>query len=514
MSITRVAELACVRSPLLRELTTTVVSCEPTKVATSKKKSKAGDKSSAAGSGEMYDIICSDSVLFPEGGGQPCDYGTLQLVRTAEADDASGSGGGAIPPTEVPITNAQRRGGTCVLTSPSPFPVGAVVVQKVDWARRLDHMQHHTGQHLLTAMVERADTMRLPTISWSLTHPTCFITLDIAEYLAHPERHKPYSDFINPIDKKISNEMIKRIEDLCNASIAEGTDVYYELFESLEACQAEAESRKAVRMESNGDGGEGLDIRGRVIPEDVVGPIRTVTIRGIDSCTCCGTHLPSLARLHVLHVLHQEVKGGTLKLHFITGNRAIERFRAMHERERGLALELGVQPQVFVSSVHKRIEDAVRMERRLKRWATEDLAEGAAKALEGEIRAGACEVATLRRDDIDLDFFYTVRSKLTEAGLGDVVLVSAWASDVDAQIPYHSVVPSKNVIGQVMISGSAADKLEKVSQITKEVLKDLKGGMSKQGFRGKGSLKEWDKLVEVLKDVRLSNPTKDEDAGK
>lgn len=492
----RVGELACQKNSFLRELTATVVSCEAAKIPVAgKKKAKGGDSNS--GAAEVFDVVLSDSVLFPEGGGQPCDYGTLSVV----VNDA------AAQPAEKPIsiTSVRRVGDTCVLTSPVPLPIGAAVQQTVDWPRRLDHMQHHTGQHLLTAVMERKDTMHLPTISWSLTHPLCFIQVDVGAYAS--DASSPYHPYITK-DKKISDDMVAKIEELCNAAIAHSTPVVCDVFADRDVYQQE-QDRRAASPTTAEDGGEEA-FRSRGIPADVTGPIRIISLPNIDSCTCCGTHLNTLAELQAMYLLHQEVKGSTVKLHFITGARAAQHFRAMYQRERQLMPDLGgSRPEDFVSVVQRRAKDAADAEKVLKRWVLElaghearrIIAEVAAKAQDtnGDAApASTAVVVPLRRDDVDLDFFNEVRQQLDAAGHRHVILVAAWTAD---RCVTSTVTAAKDVQGQVFITGGEAPTdIERAVELTKATLEGLKGGTSKFGFRGKGSLKEWDALVKRLQE--------------
>ncbi|KAG5482873.1 hypothetical protein LSCM1_06907 [Leishmania martiniquensis] len=497
----RVGELACQKDSYLRELTATVVSCEPAKRATKAK--GAGD--GAANGAVAYDVILSDSVFFPEGGGQPCDYGTLRVVASGDDKADPACGVTAAPP--LSITNVRRVGDMCVLTSPAALPVGATVHQIVDWPRRLDHMQHHTGQHLLTAVVERSDTLHLPTVSWSLTHPYCFIQVDVDAYVSDPA--SPYSAYITK-EKKISDDMVAKIEALCNDAIARGTAVKCDVFDNREVYQQEQDRRRQAALDLADSAEEAFRSRG--IPEDVTGPVRIISLGAIDSCTCCGTHLHTLAQLQAMYLLHQEVKGTTVKLYFVTGERATQQFHAMYQRERLLMPELGgSRPHDFVSVVQRRSKDAADLEKLMKRW-TMELASVEAQRIAAAVSSSptAALMLPLRRDDVGLDFFSEVRARLDAAGLRRVVLVSAWPVE---RCVAGTLAHAKDVAGQVFITGgeSPAD-IEKAVQLAKETLEGLKGGTSKYGFRGKGSLKEWDTLVARLQEwhIRTEEPKVEE----
>lgn len=90
------------------------------------------NKKNSAGKDELvsgYNVILEDTILFPEGGGQPCDHGFLN---------------------GKPVIDVQRKGAEAyhfVLDDCSelPFAVGDKVHCTVDWERRKDHMQQHSG---------------------------------------------------------------------------------------------------------------------------------------------------------------------------------------------------------------------------------------------------------------------------------------------------------------------------------------------------------------------------------
>lgn len=74
---------------------------------------------------ERFAVILDDTILFPTGGGQPCDRGHLN---------------------DVPITECTRKGLEAVHYCENPFQIGEKVTVKLDWSRRFDAMQQHSGQ--------------------------------------------------------------------------------------------------------------------------------------------------------------------------------------------------------------------------------------------------------------------------------------------------------------------------------------------------------------------------------
>ena len=78
-----------------------------------------------------FDIILNQTAFYPEGGGQPYDTGTLGSVRVLEV---------------------HNRDGRVVHTCDSPLEAGAPVSGEIDWARRFDLMQQHSGEHIVSGM--------------------------------------------------------------------------------------------------------------------------------------------------------------------------------------------------------------------------------------------------------------------------------------------------------------------------------------------------------------------------
>ncbi|HQR46407.1 MAG TPA: hypothetical protein PK598_10390 [Thermoanaerobaculia bacterium] len=88
--------------------------------------------------------VLSDTILYPEGGGQPADRGFLN---------------------GAPVLDVQRRGGEIRHLLERPVAPGPATL-RLDWDRRFDHMQQHTGQHLLTAVAQ--DRFRWSTTAFHL----------------------------------------------------------------------------------------------------------------------------------------------------------------------------------------------------------------------------------------------------------------------------------------------------------------------------------------------------------
>jgi len=134
VSIAPLGGLHCQRDSYAQTCEAEVARCSKAAAKASKRFPEAQD---------LFAIVLSDTVLFPEGGGQPNDVGTIDGVQ---------------------VVDVQRIQGECVHFVKEELAVGKKVKVQVDWGVRFDHMQHHSGQHLLSAIITKE--LGFKTTSW------------------------------------------------------------------------------------------------------------------------------------------------------------------------------------------------------------------------------------------------------------------------------------------------------------------------------------------------------------
>jgi alanyl-tRNA synthetase len=259
--------------------------------------------------------VLADTVLYPEGGGQPADRGWIG---------------------EVAVTDVQRIEGEILHLLEAPVAAGAVTV-RLDWARRFDHMQQHTAQHLLTALA--AERFGWRTTAFHLGAALSDIELDVAT---------------------LASEQLDALEDAVAAEIR-----------AAHAVTARRVSQQEYAV---------LAVRSRGLPEGLTGDIRLVEIAGIDVNTCGGTHLRSTAEIEGLKLLGTEAMRGGTRLHWVAGGRMRRRLSAHEARNAALRGLLDAGEDDFVPLVERRQADLRELERRLRATLGE-LASAAAAAL-------------------------------------------------------------------------------------------------------------------------------------
>jgi alanyl-tRNA synthetase len=217
-------------------------------------------------------LVLDRSIFYPEGGGQPCDLGSIcGLEVTAVTEERSPAG-------ELRILHALKG-------SPSADPglsPGRSVRLLVDAARRRDYSQQHSGQHLLSATLLRL--LGAPTVSVHLGRERCLIDFDIPA---------------------IPDEDLAEAETLIDAAIAADRPL------RVHRCPPEDLSSFPLRKR----------------PPAGEEELRIVEIEGLDFTPCCGTHVSSLGALRVLRVLGMERYKGMTRLGFVAGDRAAADYR-------------------------------------------------------------------------------------------------------------------------------------------------------------------------------------------
>lgn len=319
----------------LREFEATVVSCKP--------------------EGARWRVTLDKTAFYPTSGGQPHDTGTLGGVKVVEVADTEG--------------------GKIAHYTSAELPAGPVT-GKVDWQRRFDHMQQHTGQHLLSAVF--IDLFGFPTVSFHLGKEISTIDLEAPSIVP---RHMEEAE-------QRTNEII--FEDRI-------VKVRYGTAEEL----AEAGIRKKVDRE---------------------GVLRAVEIDGIDRQPCGGTHLARTGQAGMLLLRKLERRRDAWRLEFVCGTRALTTARADYASLWHSATLLSCATADVPGVIGKTLEErrathglAKRMEGRL--------AEHEARALLAEAIAGAngTRLVVAAMDDATPSYLTLLAARLV--GEGGIVAI-------------------------------------------------------------------------------------------
>jgi alanyl-tRNA synthetase len=223
----------------------------------------------------VWQLSLDRTAFYPTSGGQPFDTGMLRTILP---------GGAAL---EIPVEQVEEdEQGVVWHFVRKQLPAVAHVEGQINWERRFDHMQQHTGQHLLSAVFQRE--LQAATVSFHLGEKTS--TIDLTG--APPAHHS-----------------LERVERIANEIIGEDRPVntLYVSRDEAEAMLATGELRK--------------------LP-DRQGSIRLIDIADCDRNACGGTHVRSTGQIGGLQVRGVEKVSRGARVEFICGLRAIRAARS------------------------------------------------------------------------------------------------------------------------------------------------------------------------------------------
>ncbi|WP_161568298.1 alanyl-tRNA editing protein [Anaerobacillus alkaliphilus] len=225
--------------------------------------------------GETW-VALDQTIFYPEGGGQPADLGTID----------------GIPVLDVQIND------NVVLHKLANQIEKSRVKLEIDFPRRFDHMQHHTGQHLLSAVW--LEFFGIRTLSFHLGKEVCTIDLQVDE---------------------LNEEQIQQVEAKLSHYIFENRTV-----ENYQLPYEEIDKEKLVKL------------------KDKPKFVRFIEIEGIDTSTCCGTHVRMLGELGLVKILGWEKNKQNVRLSFVCGARAFSFFQEVYEAVREVSKKLNIPP--------------------------------------------------------------------------------------------------------------------------------------------------------------------------
>jgi alanyl-tRNA synthetase len=255
---------------------------------------------SRTGGTSLWQIALDRSAFYPTSGGQPHDTGILAATAPSGAR------------LEAPIVDVEEddHGELWHLTQ-KPLLAGTQVEGRIDWARRLDHMQQHSGQHLLSALFFQE--LGALTISFHLGDKICTIDLNT---------------------ESLAPSALANIEQLANRIVAEARPVAHRSVTAAEAERLLAEGKLRKLPERGGD------IRLIVIPAAPDADLDAAP--DLDLNACGGTHVASTSQIGAVLIRGTERIRQSTRVSFLCGNRAIAAARADDALLTQLGLELSV----------------------------------------------------------------------------------------------------------------------------------------------------------------------------
>lgn len=235
-----------------------------------------------------YLVELDQTVFFPEGGGQLSDKGKI---------------------ADVIVSHVSEKDGHIYHECDKPLEVGAEVKAVLDWRVRLDRMQQHLGEHLLSYACWKL--FKANNIGFHMNEDDVFIDLD----------------------KELTEEELLKAELYTNEIIWENRPVHISYMDSTEAVKLKDKMRK--------------------FNSKLTGTLRIVSVEDADICTCCGTHPPFTGMLGSVKVIRHEKHKGGCRVEFVCGGRALADADKKNSTLLTVAQGLSVKPEQVPDALAK-----------------------------------------------------------------------------------------------------------------------------------------------------------------
>lgn len=230
-----------------------------------------------------YLVVLDRTAFFPEGGGQYADTGKL---------------GGAY------VKDVQEKEGEIYHETDRPLTVGACVHGEIDWSKRFESMQQHTGEHIVSGLVHAR--FGYDNVGFHLGADYC--TMDF--------------------NGVITKEELREIETAANEIVFQNLDI-----EELYPTHEEAES---------------MEFRSKI---EIEGQIRIVRIEGVDTCACCAPHVKKTGEIGSIRLVDRMNYKGGERITMLAGFRALSDHRAKEESTKRISALLCAKEEEVADAV-------------------------------------------------------------------------------------------------------------------------------------------------------------------
>jgi len=244
-----------------------------------------------------YDILLDRTAFYPEGGGQPYDTGILGGVRVLEVHE---------------------REGRVVHTCAGPLKPGSQVEGRIDWARRFDLMQHHSGEHIVSGIAH--DKWGCDNVGFHMGSDVITIDLNVL----------------------LDEEQLRELEGEVNRYIWEDHPIAITFPSPEELAVLPYRSKK-----------------------ELTGRVRIVSFPGADMCACCGTHVDSSGQVGLVKLLSVQKFRDGVRIELVCGGRAMAYLNSVWEQNRQVSNLLSAKPFETAAAVERLMSEADRLKSRI-----------------------------------------------------------------------------------------------------------------------------------------------------
>lgn len=244
-----------------------------------------------------WDILLNQTAFYPEGGGQPYDTGTL---------------GG------VSVLEVHQREGRVVHTCAAPLEAGSQVEGQIDWPRRFDLMQHHSGEHIVSGIAH--SLYGCDNVGFHMGSDVITIDLNV----------------------ELTPDQVAQLEARANQYIWEDHPIAVTYPTSEELEHLEYRSKKAL-----------------------TGQVRIVSFPGADTCACCGTHVASSGQVGLVKLLSCQKFRDGVRIELVCGKRALDYLSQVWEQNHQVSNLLSAKTMHTSGAVRRLLEENAALKSRI-----------------------------------------------------------------------------------------------------------------------------------------------------
>ena len=310
------------KDSFIKEFTANVLSCE-----------KAEDR---------FRIILDQTAFFPEGGGQAADTGWLQVntqKKDAEPDldepeDKNNKDyKGETDNRKVSVMDAQEEDDTIVHYTDAPIEPGTQVTGILNWKERFSKMQHHSGEHIVSGLVNKH--FGYNNVGFHLGSQV--VTLDF--------------------DGILTKEQLRQVEYEANEAVASNLPI-------------------VVTYPSKEELGS-IAYRSKI---EIEGQVRLVEVPGYDVCACCAPHMHTTGQIGMIKLVNMHNYKGGVRVYMLCGFAALADYNEKEDSVRTIALSMSANESQVVEAV-ERLKNEIYQQKGTIMALTNDLLDYKVKAI-------------------------------------------------------------------------------------------------------------------------------------
>ncbi|NBI67808.1 alanyl-tRNA editing protein [Pseudoflavonifractor sp. 60] len=248
-----------------------------------------------------FDIVLDRTAFYPEGGGQPYDTGRLEVSET-----------------RVQVLEVHSRSGQVVHTCDKPLEEGTAVTGIIDWDRRFDLMQQHSGEHIVSGLAHAL---------WGCENVGFHLGAEVVTI---------------DLSLPLTSEQCLHLEEDANR--------YIWLDIPVEISFPPPEKLAALQYRSK---------------KELSGQVRIVEFPGADCCACCGTHVRSSGQVGLIKLLSSQKFREGVRIELVCGNRALRYLNQLFQQNSQVSHLLSAKPLQTDAAVERLLEENAALKSRV-----------------------------------------------------------------------------------------------------------------------------------------------------